>query len=488
MGPLGAEEMGELATPHPGSWLAGVGIYLALLLIGYLLLRVILRRPTWLEAASLSFPLGLGLTMWILFLGSWMGFAFNPATLVVVLLGLSILLSFGAFLGEGQVARARSGLPNRADLFLLLFLLPATLLAAYLAVGRGHSTYDVTAGWAVKGYGIALAGDVAAGADWGLWGLAYPLNIHLTHAVFMLVGAEAIPLSKLLPPLFFLSTLLVVLDFWSREGVPFRMRGLGILFAATNPLIFLHSTMGFANLPFTCYLVGAVLWGIMGLGTRDRRASLLAGVLLGMASWTRAEGVGYALVVLGSVALGSWLETRELRWPELVIAALPVGVFAGAWMAFGWSSVGDSHLGVAMRGVVGPVADGDLNLAQLHLVITLFFERAILPENWGLFVPVVAGLGGVGLAGLALKRTAPRWGLLVPGVAVAAVPFALFYVRSFTRIADFRELLIRSFDRAFIPGFFMLLVLSISLFVEGWNGERVEPAPLSSTERRGGFQ
>lgn len=443
-------------------------LLLAVLAIGIQVGRVLLAEAGWLDLAGLAFPLGSGVTTFALFLMSWAGL---PLTWASLTLELVILLALGTFL----VDRLAAGMANadpanaaRARRILLPFLLGVGILAAYLSIARSHSTYDVTGGWAIKGYGIALEGSIFAARDWGLWGLAYPLNIPLLHTAFMLVGAESIPLSKLIPTLYTLSLLFIIFRYWSVRGVATPLIVLGILFVATNPLIFLHSTMGFANLPFACYLLGAILLGLDGMRRQDRRVLLSAGVLLGLATWTRAEGVGYALVILLTFLLQWLVEGRKsgLGWTPWM--AVPVALFALTWMAFGWQAVGDSHLGVAIRGVLPRIREGELNLAELYLVPRLFLQRALGIENWGLFVPIVLGLATVGLVGILLRRRRLPWGPLLFAGATSAVPVGLFYVRSFTRIEDFQELLIRSFDRAFLPGYFMLVAAAVVIFSQGW--------------------
>jgi hypothetical protein len=47
-----------------------------------------------------------------------------------------------------------------------------TLLAAILAIGRAHSSYDAVAMWIVKGYSIAHEGSIFGAQVWGALGWA----------------------------------------------------------------------------------------------------------------------------------------------------------------------------------------------------------------------------------------------------------------------------------------------------------------------------
>lgn len=476
----------ELATLCSGCvllpWLTGSLLLFAVLAIGFLVSRALFSAPGWLEYAAFSFPLGTGLTTFVLFLMSWAGIRLTWVTLT---LEVVLLLAFGILLSRSlTIDRQGGSTGQRLALggLLLPFLLGLGILAAYLSIARSHSTYDVTGGWAVKGYGIALEGTIFAAREWGLWSLAYPLNIPLLHTAFMLVGAESIPLSKLVPTLYSFSLLFIVLRYWQGQGLAAPLAALGILVLATNPLIFLHSTMGFANLPFSCYLIGAILLGLEGMKKEDRRLLLAAGVILGIGTWTRAEGIGYSLVILLTFLLLGLIEGGRQRAGSVLWIVSPVALFGLTWMTFGWRAVGDSHLGVAMRGVLPQMMDGQLNLTQLYLVPRLFLERAVHIENWGLFVPIVLGLGTVGIVGYLIHQRPLDWGPLLFAGAMSAVPVGLFYVRSFTRIEDFRELLIRSFDRAFLPGYYMLVIAAFVIFWQGWSFAL--PAGADPEERR----
>ena len=96
-------------------------------------------------------------------------------------------------------------------------------------------------------------------------------------------------------------------------------------------------------------------------------------------------------------------------------------------------------------------------------------ERAIFPENWGLFLPAVQALS---LLGLAARRGWQRpviLSLFFLSVIVAALQVLICYVRACAPWANLQAILRRDSDRAFLPGFFMLRVTAV----------------LAATDRRG---
>jgi len=445
-----------------------------LLLLGSQLVRAILRSPGFLEYLSLSFPLGGGILTWLVFMLSLAGLPISISSMSIVyaatLLGLTI---YNRILLPKQ-QREPESVNRKLDLrrrirswqtwaWAGFVLLLAT--AAAMSVGRSYSTYDATAGWAIKGYGIALEGTVRAGDRWGLWALAYPLNIPLQIGAFQLFSGDLLAGSKLIFPLFFASLLIGCYRFWRRSQVGEGIAFLGMFFLASNPLIFLHGTMGFANLPFACYFTLGALWAIEGIHEENDRSMILSGILLGLASWTRAEGIGYCLALILALLIAKVISRhgrlRMFHW------LLPLAVVAASWLVFSWTAVEQSHLGEAMGGVLPRLLDGQLNLFEIYLVPRIFLERALQPANWGLFIPVTGFLILLGIGKLRPRRYPKEFSALLAAIATAAMPFGLFSVRSFTRSEDFIELLIRSFDRAFLPAGFMIMVLALLLSAGG---------------------
>lgn len=447
-----------------GSIAVSTLLLIAILVLGWRVLAIIWRHLSFFDVVAFAFPLGAGIYTFTLFLVSWVGITLTATTMTILLL---LLISAAWFVARRWGAFSRlSGQPEMATIecFGLGALLIIAAAAAFISIGRGHSTYDVTAGWAIKGYGIALEGDVKAGGDWGMWGLAYPLNIHLLNAIFQLISGDSGPFSKLVPVLYFSTALMTTYWFWRQVQVHTSLRLAAILFLALHPLLFLHATMGLANLPFTSMIIGAVLVLLAGFSTEDKGNQILGGLLLGIASWTRAEGIGYTLAILIGYFVLLLFRSGMGAWRPFGRVATTSFAFSIPWVLFGWTAVERSHLGVAMKGVLPSVLEGDLNLPFLRLIPSLYISRSLHPENNGYFIPAALLLLVFGSFAIIRWRSIQKWGLALFSVMLSSIPIGLFYVRSFTREEDFQALLTRSFDRAFFPGFFMIMILAVVSF------------------------
>jgi hypothetical protein len=306
--------------------------------------------------------------------------------------------------------------------------------------------------------------------------------------LFKLFSGDILPSSKAIYPIFAISFYLGCYRFWRKNRVPDLLALLGILFLATNPLIFLHSTVGYANLPFAFYIVSAALLTIEGFSKDDGRILLLSGVFYGLAAWTRAEGIGYCLLVILGILIAQWISgNRRLRlFPVLA----PLIIFGGSWLIFGRSGIEESHLGNAMGGVVPEMMEGQFNLYELYIIPVLFVRRALSPDNWGYFIPITLLLVLLGIQRIHFKRYPIVFSVLVTTVIMILMPIGLFYVRSFTIVdfEDFIHLLTRSFDRAMIPGASMSVILAILMFGRGqllpeWLVDRVRAFSAHHTFR-----
>jgi hypothetical protein len=459
-----------------------MGLVIGLGLLGALLAKLVLGRCHWLECLGLGYPLGAGTFSWLVFLLSLLGMDLTPLsfglTLGLVIAGLLLgvnLRGAGAARpgmvhaspGRGEV---RSSPMTTATFGAIAVLLVGSVA---LAVGRSYSSYDAAAGWAVKGYGIALEGSIEAADRWGMWGRAYPLNLSLQVAAFESLGLEGLPGSMLIPPAIHYSALLGILCFWRRHGVDWRLVGAGLLVLASNPLVFLHSTLGLANLPLGAYLTLGTLWLADGVCANNSRFRWMGGILLALACWTRAEGVAYILALLLAVLLARWVTHQGVLGTPTWTA--PIALVVVSWFGFSWGGVSDSHLGGAMGGFVQRFLSGQFNARYLIEILKLCLSRGIQPSNLGLLFPAVALLLGLGLWKFRPRRQALETVLLSASGAAAAMPVIFFYVRSFTRWADFTELLIRSFDRATLPAIFMIMATSVLLFNSGWNASPAGP-------------
>ncbi len=277
-------------------------------LLGIMLIFAIRGRSNLLEFGSLSFPIGAGTLTLILFLTSWLGVPYTKTSLIGIYIGFCVVLSCGAILvrsksGQDKAQTDAASSPEaslglRRLFYAIVFL--CFLVIAYLSVARSYSTWDAIGIWGIKGYGIAKEGTIFAGERWGSHGLTYPLNIPLQISIFRLLDGDVLPGSKLIFPVYFISLVLGAYRFW-RRYVEWKFAAMGALLLASLPIVFEHGTIGYANLPFTTYLVLGLLHVLEGISGGDARGQIIGGLLLGLATWTRPEGVFLVIFALGAV-------------------------------------------------------------------------------------------------------------------------------------------------------------------------------------------
>ena len=451
-----------------GALIVDLAILIALMVFGYLVIRLLLGSSGPLETASLAFPVGGGLITWLIFLLSWSGMNLSVPTiflsyglsLIIVLALLKIIGRRGLAATEvrNQVSDESGKWPARVFWGLLVVFL---ILGLALAIGRSHSRWDAAAGWIVKGYGIALEGDVRAAGRWGAWGLAYPLNIPLLVSLHRLATGDILPGSMLIFPLFAFSATAGIYRFWRQTGVDGRARLLGIALFIANPLVLLYSTVGYANLPVATYVVLGTCWMIEGFDSGHKRYIALGSLMFGLASWTRSDALAYGFLTIPLLIAVYWV-ARKSR-PAITYAVIPFAIIAGSWFAFSWPNVESSSLGSAVKAVLPGIQAGDYKLWELQLIPRLLAKRALLPDHWGLLFPVAGLLIVLGARKLLQFSKSPRYlATFLATSVICIIPIGFFYVNSFTR-HDFVALLHRSFDRAFLPGATMLIVLGFLL-------------------------
>ena len=463
-------------------------IYAGMFLLGALAIGVTARVPDWGDILSASIPLGLGLWTLALFLAGWAGIAVSRNSVLITLTLLVGVLGWLRYRKTGTVSpfpsirlrRPRLGLSRNQAAWLIPFfgVLVLWTAASVISVGRAYSTVDGITNWAIKGYAIAQEGSIFAGEAWGNHGLAYPQNIPLAVALFRVMDGDVLPGSKLVFPLLTLSLIVGCYVFWRRAGVPRALSSLATLALASLPLLFFHSTIGFANAPFTAYIVLGILHIAFGVQEESRSSLILGSLLLGFAAWTRSEGVGYSLLILFSLAAGS----RILRGRviSLSAAAIPLLSISAVWLAFGSRYVAEDEVGRLLEQFVPAVISGDIRMEPLTTVLLFAAKDLLRFESWGLLAIAVPVMGVIGM-----RRMNESWnpsGILVgiAGLGALVIPLAMFYVAGYTPgySVGFLEV---SFERAMLPAAVALLWAAVALALGGQRQERSVNSRMGAT-------
>lgn len=429
--------------------------------VGWASLRRLFGSANLLDIVALAFPLGAGFFTFSLFVVSWMGVAMVPLTACLTWMGLLALVGFiparRCSSHEGAICvaepyRRPGAISRRTLLAILAALATAAVAAAWLGVGRAYSGWDDIAIWNYRALLITRQGTVRAA------GISYPLNIPILIAVFQFFG-DALPASKLVFPLFYLSLTVGSLRFWLLRGVKTRVAVLGSLWVATVPLFFDHATLGYANLPYTGYLVlgtGEMIHGLIG---GDARHARLGGLLWGLAVWTRPEGGLAILSAIGVMALAC-LATRlphcwAPRW-----AALPA-LLAGGWLILVASQSAGGQMALGLRTMGEALAAGQLHLGAFYRIARFMAGEVLNPTVWGMLAPASALLGLANWKGLRPRSNPDAFLLLVALLAVAAGVTLQFYIADF--IGELMNYLGNSASRMYMPAGALAILLAILL-------------------------
>jgi len=443
--------------------------------LGIMLIFIIRGRSDNLEFVSLSFPIGAGVLTLLLFLSSWLGVPYTKTSLIGISISFFVVLSCGVILVRSKSGRHKAqadaapspsaSLGLRLLFYSVLFL--CFIVVVYLSVSRSYSTWDAIGIWGIKGYGIAKEGTIFAGERWGSHGLTYPLNIPLQISIFRLLDGDVLPGSKLIFPMYFLSLILGTYRFWKRH-IEWKFAAMGALLLASLPIVFEHGTIGYANLPFTTYLLLGLLHVLDGISDRDGRGQILGGLLLGLATWTRPEGIFLVIFALGAVLIGS----RALKFGEIRLFAVlsPIILIAGIWQGFSASIGSQGLVGSAVQSAWRSWSQAEFHPDALYWTARYLARQSLELKIWGGLVPLIVLILAVNLRKLKPREFPLPFLLLIAGVMVGGAVALYYYLASF--VSDLIYLLGTSVNRTFMPAW-VLGILGLITLACGKNGREV---------------
>lgn len=408
-----------------------------LFLLGTLVLRLILGKVDWLAIFSLSFGLGSGLFAWLLFILSWAGLLLNKTTVLGSFVALLIVLAllgwrirrplaedYPAVNADGKIATW-----TKWGLWIVILLLVATV--TFLAIGLSYFGWDDIAYWTIKGYGIALQGTVLAAANWGGNGLSYPLNIPILISIFRILDGDLLPGSKLIYPIFFSSLLIGCYRFWVFQGLRKWVAALGVLLLGSTPILFTHAFMGYANLPFTYYMVSGLIWSIQGIQKGATGKTLLGGMLLAIAILTRPEGLIMLSVSILSLGIACLLTARGRL--KLLPLLLPALILAVPWYIFlrehaSLDVQAYQYSGLAVKALLV----GDFKWPALFTLIRYVVGQVVRFRDWGFTLLLLGMLLIIGLRPRDLRHDLVKSALFFLSVGLSLVVIGSDYMAAYT--------------------------------------------------------
>jgi hypothetical protein len=428
---------------------AGIGV------LGSLLTRAVLKDPDPVLSAAASLPIGIACLTWVLFLLSWFGVRLNLWTAMVAVLVLAAVFIFlrriqrGArrdvgSAGETTIDQAVAGRPAALGWVVCSSIVGLALLVSVL---RSYSTWDDMGAYAIRGYGIAREGSVAASQSWGPVAASYPLNVPLAISMFHFLDGDILPGSKLLFPFFLGAILLVGYRLWRRAGCTDAWAAALTLTLGTIPVVLDHSTTGYTNLPFSAYLALGCALILEGSADNGWRKQLLGGLFLAGAIWTRPEGllivcglVPVLLIAIARIGLGRACPAAILLPPALVSLG---------WLVYGVRAGAGGQMPGTLKALIDSLANGALHLDAPYWTLRYLGRSLIDPSIWGLLLPLGLLLLVFGVASRGVSRQPLSLGLLAASAAVGAAIFIFYYLVSFS--GDLEFWLGTGVERMFLP-------------------------------------
>lgn len=446
----------------------------AILFLGFITSRSILGRSDWLSFASLSLGIGAGFYTWIIFLTSWAGI---PLNLISALITYAFLLAlFTAAMrwstSDTSASTARLDFHDEEDrarkwivrgIWTVIGILVAS--SVILSVGLSYYTWDAIANWSIKGYGIALEGSILAGSDWGSVGLSYPLNQPLLIGLFRILNDDPLPGSKLLFPIFYFALILGSYRFLRVRKVPALESSVAVLLLASTPIIFQHATIGYANLSFSFYLCLGVFWVLEGWQDSDRRKSLMGGILLALAIWTRPEGLLMSMGVAVTLIAIQFLNKGKSM--HLIYVLAPQAIIASSWLIFtrlhsSFNAEAFELSGLAVDGILR----GDLRWDAVLVIVRFIAGQILRYRDWGftLAIAAVALLTTVRIT--KVKKDALQATLIALVIVLGLIVFGSHYMAAYSPRGSswVYEWLSLNFTRLVMPvGILLIIAACLSI-------------------------
>jgi hypothetical protein len=413
-------------------------------------------------ALSLTFALGLpavvGWNLLALAAGQFprspFGWAGRVANVVILGLGIASLLAFALLLagrGVGPSFRAAdagvffvaavgtirwSRRARAEDVPPATFLEKAALAVLVVALGFALWRFAVTA--AVMPHGYWDAWEIwnrrarfifrsgtgwwgAFGAD--VKGAEYPLLLPITVVRLWAYAGETTAVPVLVAAIFALTILLIVVDRVAEQAGTFPGAIAGLVLLGT-PGFQYWAALQYADLPMAAFLVAAIgaLTASERLDAAARwRRQLLAGLMLGLAGWTKNEGIAAAVItaLVYSVSAGRRNGFRaSLR--ELGALAAGGGLPAAAWLVFHFllapALVPALSTGQSAATLLSKLGDAD----RWSIVIWGLLRRSPGSEIGLPVVAVVLALV-LGARPMALVRSPPLWIAVLFWLSMAVV-------------------------------------------------------------------
>jgi hypothetical protein len=436
--------------------------FILLISIGYYFASMILPGLQPWSRLGIGYGVLMGAYSFSCYLLVFLGWIENLMLCFLLLTGLSVIILIAALLTKKVHLGIITDLfvwGSTLDIWMILIVMLGGLYI-FLAVGSGFHATDSYVLWGAKGAGLAaegLRGVITRGTNTAV----YPLHIPMLIGMLMDTFGDTLPASKLIFPMYYLSLLLVVNGFLKERSTPV-LAGLGTLVLATMPVVVRHARVGYANLPLTFYLVIGVILFFRALSESFPKSQrvlwVVSGAFLALAIWTRPEGFGLVIGIMGAGL--TWLflsgELNHVRRVWLV-SIIPLHV----WVVWDVTSsrfyTGNLLVEGNFERLIQQLSSGVFHQGEFILILKYFFRLLYDFKTWG-----AIGLGFllviIGFLFSTYKKDSKIWIFLLTSASSFAVIIALYYVLSFNQVHKVEWWLGGGFSRMIMPGMILLWV------------------------------
>ncbi len=387
--------------------------------------------------SALGVGLGLGFTsglyfLWLVVVGPSRGFV---ALEIAALVGLVAGLIYRRRQGPAAKLDVATSVPNARSVAERLLSVPFALISAsafvtFIAflVSRPHGRWDARAIWNMRAR-FLFRGDEAwmdAFSGFMSWThLDYPLLVPGAIArSWRLAGSDTTAVPALVALLFAFATVGLLVA--SLALLRSRSQGFlaGIVLLASQTFIW-HGASQYADIPMGFFVLATLVCIVFSERVPSGAARLvfLAGLMAGLAAWTKNEGTLFALVLVASylivVARASGWKISLRRGGFLVGGIVPTALLLigfKMWLAPGNDLLSSLELSSSMDKLIDPLRYG--------YVIRRFAAQLFDMGDWLLSAPVILGIYMVGAGGKveAVDR---------PGIAAASLTLSLLLMGYF---------------------------------------------------------
>ena len=386
------------------------------------------------ERLSAGFGLGMGLLTVEIFLLGLIGIDFSLLSITAASALSTALLYylFGRLRGRGALSLfscRHKGLPASGSGggcmgwgggSLVFFFTVAMLCWILLRVGfvffeafnRPVFAIDMWSNWAAgakfffyeKGFALDPAAPHYFGSGYRSF-LGHPLHTTLCQLWAALwVGGFHEALVKAWSAFYFVALLGLFYSGLRRETTRFYALA-GVFFLSGAPLILYHGTEGLSDLPLAFHAFASVLFFWRYVRESKRGSLVLSGIFMGLAVFTKNEGLLFAAALAPVLVLSVFLKRR--RWGDIAAFIGPLILVAAPWIVFKLAyGLGFGHSGT-QGGLVwlGDPKPGFAVASGIHWEVIgvglreIFIDRA----NFNLIVPFWLAISFIG-AGRGLSR------------------------------------------------------------------------------------